>query len=108
MIINGREVNFFYSAGAHCDFDDFVIQNKDKGISETHARIQEALILNHWYLKAHPEDKTKPLTLDEIQLLSDKELTELIEQVAIAEIRDSQQTVTAEADEKNATSTKAK
>lgn len=106
MKINGREIGLFYSVGAHCELDDFIVQHPN--ISETHVRVQEAVILNHAYHLAHPEDKTAPLTTEEILSLPNAVLDNLVREVAQKELEDSGLTVETEETEdtgKNAEST---
>lgn len=104
MIINGRDVKFFYSVGAHCEFDDFIIANPS--VSTTTARIREAVILNRAYHEKHPEDKTAPLTEKEIRLLPNAILGQLVEAVAAQELADSEVTIEIEEPKsKNAKST---
>lgn len=94
MDINGREVKFFYSIGARCDFEEFCA--KRGSIPETIARIHEAVFLNKAYHEAHPEDKTAPLTVDEVKKLPNSEYEKLVETIARQELEDSELTVEAE------------
>lgn len=50
MLINGKEIGFYYSVWAHCEFADYLLSHKDVSIAR--AMMQKALIMNEAYVKA--------------------------------------------------------
>lgn len=50
MLINGKEIGFYYSVWAHCEYMDYLVSHKE--VSVPHAIMQKALILNEGYIKA--------------------------------------------------------
>lgn len=50
MIINGKEIGFYYSVWAHCELSDYIVSHPD--VSATRGIMQKALIMNKAYVKA--------------------------------------------------------
>ena len=50
MLINGKEINFYYSVWAHCEYMDYVVAHKD--VSVARALMQKALTMNEAAIKA--------------------------------------------------------
>lgn len=50
MLINGKEINFYYSVWAHCEFMDYLVSHKE--VSTARAIMQKALTMNEAAIKA--------------------------------------------------------
>lgn len=50
MLLNGKEIKFFYSIWAHCEIGDWIIANQKA--SNFHGVMQKALIMNEAAIKA--------------------------------------------------------
>lgn len=94
--INGREYGLFYSVGAHCKYDDYVVSNPNS--SYTRAIIQKAIIMSEAYSKLHGGDVLKS---SDILGLPNKVFMELKEAVECQELIDSGIEIETEASEKN-------
>lgn len=94
MNINGKEIHFFYSVGARCEYEEYCIANPK--VSVTRAIIHKALIMNKAYNKAN--GITDNITEAEIMSLSNGEFSVLAKEIDEQEKKDS--AVTVEAEEK--------
>lgn len=94
MIINGREVHFFYSVGARCDFEDYIILHSGK-IGTTRAMVAKAIAMNKAYILKE-ESKEEPLKESEIMEMPEGKMKELVAEIDACEKRDSKRTVEAE------------
>lgn len=50
MLLNGKEIKFFYSVWAHCEFMDWAVSNQS--VSIPRGVMQKALIMNEAAIKA--------------------------------------------------------
>jgi hypothetical protein len=88
MKINGKEYGFYYSVGAVCDFNDWVVKNPERSYSS--AVMQKAVVMSKAYCKVHGGT---PLTLKELVDLPAYVLTDLDNALAEQEKKDSERTV---------------
>lgn len=102
MIINNREVSFFYTLGASFEYAKLAKANPDLTVDQGNAEL--AVILNKAWHKAHPEDKSGELTMEELEALPYGVYSELVKEVVIAVKRDSETTVETDTKRKNAKS----
>lgn len=91
MIINGREVHFFYSVGARCDFEDYIILHSGK-IGTTRAMVAKAVAMNKAYILREGSNE-EPLKESEIMSMPEGKMKELIAEIDACEKRDSKRTV---------------
>lgn len=96
--INGREYGLFYSVGAHCKFDDYIVAHQD--LSYTRGVIQKAIIMSEAYAQLHGGDILKS---SDILGLPNKVFAELKAAVEKQERIDSGLEIEVEASEKNPT-----
>lgn len=78
MTINGCEYGFYYSVGAHIDYEDFIIKHPEVG--QIRANVELACIMNREYNKANGI-KGKELRPEDLRKLPNAVLTELMDQV---------------------------
>ena len=88
MNINGKEYGFYYSVGAVCDFNDWVVKNPER--SYYSAVMQKAVVMSKAYCKVHGGAS---LTLKELVDLPAYVLLELDNALAEQEKKDSERTV---------------
>ena len=91
MKINDREVCFAYTTGAHCDFSDWVVTHQDS--SAAHAQIVKACIMHRAFLEMTGDKTTSALTEKEVRNLPVYEFKAMLEEIKVAEARDSERTV---------------
>lgn len=98
MTINGREVDFFYSVGAHCAYSDFLVKNPEMNVSS--AVIRKAELMNQAWLDARKDagetNLPEPLKAEELNKLPMSVFNQLVLELEAAEKRDSEVTVEAE------------
>ena len=98
MIINKREVGFFYSVGAHCAYSDYIIKNPEDPVSE--AVLKKAVLMNAAWLEARREagetDLPEPLTVEELKKCPMSVFAVLASEIEEQEKKDSEVTVEAE------------
>lgn len=98
MIINNREVGFFYSVGAHCAYSDYIIKNPEDSVSA--AVIRKAVIMNEAWLEAKRDagdaDLPEPLNEAELKKLPMRVFNELVLEIEAQEKKDSEVTVETE------------
>lgn len=92
MILNGKEYGLFWSVGARCVWERWVVKNQDAPIAEGY--VMKALAMIDAYNMAH---KTKEkITKEEIFNLPNREFEALIKAVDAQEKADSQVSVEVE------------
>lgn len=101
MQINGREIGFFYSVWAHCEFNDWIVKNPNSSYAS--AIVQKAVIMSKAYNDLHGI-KEPPLSTKELLGLPKYVFDELIAETDAAEKRDSERTVESAPSAKNAES----
>ena len=101
MQVNGREIGFFYSVWAHCEFNDWVVKNPRSSYAT--AVIQKAAIMSKAYNDLHGI-KEPPLDPKELRNLPKVVFDELVMETEAAEKRDSERTVESAPAGKNAES----
>lgn len=79
MILNGREVHFFYSIDAYCSYNDWVIAHQNAAVSR--GVIERAIIMNKAYNRVHGIDESEDLTYDELKALPFAVYNELVKEV---------------------------
>lgn len=90
MIINDREVNFFYSIQARCEIEDMYNEDGFTSLAAmmkknyTRTIIRMAEIMHRAYLAAHPEETCEPLTDAEMMSLPNAVFRELDEEIGRA------------------------
>ena len=98
MIINNRDVGFFYSVGAHCAYSDFLIKNPEASVSA--AVLQKAILMNEAWLEARKEagetDLPAPLTEEELKKCPMHVFNSMVLEIDAQEKRDSEVTVETE------------
>lgn len=62
---DGRELHFFFSIGAMCDYSDFVLRNPSGDVSVGRATVYKAVVMNKAYIDANGTGE-KPITEKEI------------------------------------------
>lgn len=50
MLLNNKEIGFYYSVWAHCEYMDYLVAHQQ--VSTARAIMQKALIMNEAYIKA--------------------------------------------------------
>jgi macrodomain Ter protein organizer (MatP/YcbG family) len=101
MIINDREVKFFYSIDAYCRYNDWVVAHQNASVSR--AMIEQAILMNQAYNRAHGIDETQDLTYAEIKDLPFSVFNQLTKEADDQKKADSEVTVeTKEPKRKNA------
>lgn len=98
MQINGREIGFFYSVWAHCEFNDWIVKNPNSSYAS--AIIQKAVIMSKAYNDLHGI-KEPPLSTKELLGLPKRVFDELQIETDLAEKRDSERTVESAPSAKN-------
>ncbi len=88
MKINGKEYGFFYSVGAVCDINDWIVKNPER--SYYSAVMQKAVVMSKAYCKKHGGT---PLTLKDLIDLPAYVLLELETVLTEQEKKDSERTV---------------
>ena len=88
MIINGKEFGFFYSVGAVCDFNDWVVKNPERSYAS--AVMQKALLMSKAYCKKHGGT---PLSPKDFIDLPARVFTEIEATITAQEKADSERTV---------------
>lgn len=101
MQINGREIGFFYSVWAHCEYNDWIVKNPNSSYAS--AIVQKAVIMSKAYNDLH-EINEPPLSTKEILSLPKRVYDEIEIETNAAEKRDSERTVVSAPAEKNAES----
>lgn len=101
MQINGREIGFFYSVWAHCEFNDWIVKNPSSSYAS--AIVQKAVIMSKAYNDLHGI-KEPPLSTKELLGLPKAVFDELQIETDLAEKRDSERTVESAPAGKNAES----
>lgn len=89
VTINGKEYGLFYSVGARCKFDKWLINNQQAPYTE--GIIEQAILMNEAYNKANGTKDA--LTKDIIYSLPARELDALSEAVDAQRTADSTVTV---------------
>lgn len=92
MTLNGKEYGLFYSIGARCKFDSWIVNHENASMTE--GIVQRTLFMNDAYVKNFGGEK---LTLDIIYSLPAKDFDILME--AQQEQFDKDSAVTVEAEE---------
>ena len=92
MKLNGREVGFAYTIGAHCDIADYVVAHPD--VSAATARLYKAIYMNRAYNEVH-DTNTDELTIKELRALPMWQMEEMTAEMDEAEKNDSTRTVEA-------------
>lgn len=98
MQINGREIGFFYSVWAHCEFNDWIVKNPNSSYAS--AIVQKAVIMSKAYNDLHGI-KEPPLSTKELLGLPKVVFDELQIETDLAEKRDSERTVESAPSAKN-------
>lgn len=98
MIINGREVKFFYDTWAYIEYNEYLVKNPD--ISVAKARVQLAIIMHKAYLDANGIKDEKCITPEELFPLPVGQLEILLKEAEEQRAADSK--VEVEATGKNA------
>lgn len=98
MTINGREVGFFYSVGAHCAYSDYIIKNPEDSVAA--AVLKKAELMNEAWLEAKRDagetDLPEALTAAELHKLPARVFIELTQILEEQEKKDCEVTVEAE------------
>lgn len=92
MDINGKEVNFFYSVGARCEYEEYCINHPKASV--TRAIINKAIIMNRAYNVAN--GITGGITEKELMALPNERFEELALAIDAQEKKDSGITVETE------------
>lgn len=103
MIINGCEYGFYYSVGAHIDYEDFIIRNPEVG--QIRANVELACIMNREYNLANGI-KGQELKPGDLRKLPNAVLTELLDAVQAQMKMDSEVTVEAKPSKKGSAAEK--
>lgn len=101
MQINGREIGFFYSVWAHCEYNDWIVKNPNSSYAS--AIVQKAVIMSKAYNDLHGI-KEPPLDPKELRNFPKVFFDELVMETEAAEKRDSERTVESAPAGKNAES----
>lgn len=96
---DGRELHFFFSIGAMCDYSDFVLRNPNGDVSVGRAVVRKAVLMNQAYIDANQTGEA-PITEKEINALPAWAFEKLKEALDKQEEEDSVRTI--EAKPKNA------
>ena len=91
MKINGKEFGMFYSTGAHCAWNNYLVANPKVGVSE--ATVMRAVFMHDAYNKANGIKESNPVTKETIMNLPYAILEELEKEVEAQVERDSKVTV---------------
>ena len=75
MKINGKEFGMFYSTGAHCAWNNYLVANPNVGVSE--ATVMRAVFMHDAYNKANGIKESNPVTKEAIMKLPYSVLQEL-------------------------------
>lgn len=74
LTLNGKEYGLFWSIGARCKFDTWIVKNPDAPMSD--GIVHRALMMNEAYVKANGGGEK--LTLDMIYSLPSKDFDALV------------------------------
>lgn len=99
MQINGRDIGFFYSVWAHCEYNDWIVKHPNSSYAS--AVLQKAMIMSKAYNDLHGIEE-EPLDVKEILNLPAYVFNELLAETDAAEKRDSERTVESAPTAKNA------
>lgn len=91
MKINGKEFKMFYSTGAHCAWNNYIVLNPKIGASE--ATVMRAVFMHDAYNKAHDIKESNPITKETIMNQPYSVLEELEEAIEAQVKKDSKVTV---------------
>ena len=84
MQINGKEINFYYSVWAHCEFCDYLVSHKE--VSTARAIMQKAMTMNEAALKAGMGGDR--LTPDDFEILPGSAFLEIQNELTAQEKKD--------------------
>lgn len=79
MVINDREVKFFYSVDAYCKYNDWMVLHAKS--SQASANVVLAVLMSEAYAAKEGEGAPKPLTADEVKALPLRDYFALMQEV---------------------------
>lgn len=84
MLLNGKEIKFYYSVWAHCEFSDYLVSHQE--VSEARAFMQKALTMNEAAIKAGMGGDR--LTPDDFEILPGSAFLEIMSEMTAQEKKD--------------------